>query len=243
MCAQLPLQVRYDFDIYIRRQSIATYLTEITFRLRITNGSVSNGTNEINKEMKMKTDFDYKIVIWRSCGASVKAMEFWARAKRCERIDDKMISSGLEYSEALPGRVMNEGVFTKVLPAAACSGWLCLDRPDRTVWKHPAGTCDTCSATMPLDGSEIMQRSLTTTQSDDGFIVKLTGISKSTKYFPATRMCWRRGINSQSKQHIVSPVRNRVFRWAKWSLIFFKWLNNELFLFSSFLTSINFNLE
>lgn len=29
------------------------------------------------------------------------------------------------------------------------------------------------------------------------------------EYTPATRMCCKRGINSQSKQHRVSPVRNR----------------------------------
>jgi len=39
---------------------------------------------------------------------------------------------------------------------------------------------------------------------------KVSGISKSAKYLPATLMCCSRGINSQSKQHMVSPVRKRV---------------------------------
>lgn len=73
--------------------------------------------------------------------------------------------------------------------------------------------------------------------------MSLTGISKSTKYFPATRMCWSRGISSQSKQHIVSPVKKRVALCAKWSLIFVKWPNKALFFVSSFFTNINFNFE
>lgn len=50
-------------------------------------------------------------------------------------------------------------------------------------------------------------------------------------------------ISSQSKQHIVSPVRKRLFRCAKWSFIFFKCDNNALFFCSSFFTSTNFNFE
>lgn len=50
-------------------------------------------------------------------------------------------------------------------------------------------------------------------------------------------------INSQSKQQIVSPVRKRVFRCAKWSLIFFRCANNALFFCSSFFTRTSFNFE
>ena len=36
------------------------------------------------------------------------------------------------------------------------------------------------------------------------------GMSKFSKYLPATRICWSFGISSQSKQQSVSPVKNRV---------------------------------
>lgn len=74
-------------------------------------------------------------------------------------------------------------------------------------------------------------------------INSLTGISKSLKYFPATRICCKRGMSSQSKQHIVSPVKNRVPLLAKWSLIFRKWANNALFFCSSFFTNTSFSFE
>ena len=40
--------------------------------------------------------------------------------------------------------------------------------------------------------------------------VNSSGMSKFSKYLPATRMCCNFGINSQSKQQSVSPVKNRV---------------------------------
>lgn len=47
----------------------------------------------------------------------------------------------------------------------------------------------------------------------------LVGISNLRKALAPIRICWRRGISSQSKQDIVSPVKNLVPRFAMKSLI------------------------
>lgn len=56
---------------------------------------------------------------------------------------------------------------------------------------------------------------------------RVSGISKSAKYLPATLMCCSRGINSQSKQHMVSPVRKRVPLRPKCSSILRRWAIRE----------------
>lgn len=58
---------------------------------------------------------------------------------------------------------------------------------------------------------------------------------------PATRICWRRGISSQSKQHMVSPVRKRVPFRPKCSLILRRCDIKLFVLLSSFLSNMSFS--
>ena len=60
-------------------------------------------------------------------------------------------------------------------------------------------------------------------------------------YPPATRICCRRGISSQSKQQRVSPVRNRFPRLPKCSSIFLNCDSRAFFEASSFFRSISLN--
>lgn len=147
-------------------------------------------------------------------------------------------------------------------PVEACSDWWYPDQQGTIEWRHQAGTCDTCISIRPSDSSESIEKIKSRFVNCLPF--QLTGISKSLKYFPATRMCCKRGlesdkgnlelsnaaeeskathINSQSKQHIVSPVKKRLSRCARWSLILLKCASRVLFFASSFFTRTSFNLE
>jgi len=67
------------------------------------------------------------------------------------------------------------------------------------------------------------------------------GMSKFSKYLPATRICCNFGINSQSKQQSVSPVKNRVPFSAKVSSNLLSILMTLFLEASSFLTSMTYN--
>lgn len=70
---------------------------------------------------------------------------------------------------------------------------------------------------------------------------QLTSIIKYTIHQPARRMCWSLGISSQSKQHISSPVKNRIPLLPKCSSITFKLVKRLFLETSSRLVNINLN--
>lgn len=168
-----------------------------------------------------------------------------------------------KYKEKENLGMENFTIFLEFLPVEACNDWWCLDLPGMTEWRRQAGTCDTCNATKRSNWSEIEENQWKLKASNHNFdnlpefqnhwnICQQRGyvVSEAYNYDNRTNINqispwndWKTHINSQSKQHIVSPVKNRVDRCVKWSLIFLKCASSALFFCSSFLTKTSFSFE
>ena len=109
--------------------------------------------------------------------------------------------------------------FQCLLPAASCSGRECLGLLGWRCWRHPRCTCCPCTWQIiaikipllqqeaPPEGREIggdVKCSKMLASNPEDFAIKTLVYCQKNWYL----MCCSFGINSQSKQHIVSPVKN-----------------------------------
>lgn len=151
--------------------------------------------------------------------------------------------------------------------AAACSDWLCPGRRDRIAetqrettvnrvasqtkckrlpWTHQGCTYGTCIAIGRQNFPESQSRQSICLQEIEGHQLVRRVFRccwPSRGHLPATRMCCRRVISSQSKQHSVSPVRKRVFRVSRcWLILLNRFIKLVLLAeLGSFFASISLN--